>query len=135
MNLNERNNNPCNLRVGGKKFIGEIGEEKGFRKFDSMRNGYRAAFKTLITYRKNNFRTIEEIITRWAPPVENNTHEYIRFICRKTGIGPLRKLSVRDYYWVIRGIALMEGMKKNDHDAISQTFEEIYNELLNATLK
>lgn len=135
MNLNEKNNNPCNLRVGGKKFVGEIGENKGFRIFDSMRNGYRAAFKTLITYRKNGLDTISKIIHRWAPITENDTNGYIKYVCDKTGIEPNKKLNVKQYYWVVRAMALMEGMKKNDHDAVSQAYEEVYNELLNTTIK
>lgn len=127
MNLCEKNNNPCNLRTGGKKFVGEIGENKGFRVFDYMRNGYRAAFITLMTYRKNKFDTIKKIINRWAPPNENNTKDYVEFVSKKTGIDSNLKLSTpTQYYWVVRAIALMEGMPKNDHDAVTIAFSQIY---------
>lgn len=129
MNLCEKNNNPCNIRTGGRKFVGEIGAYKGFRVFASMRAGYRAAFKTLITYRKNGFDTIEKIINRWAPPVENATNRYIEYVEAKTGINKSTKLSARHYYWVVRAIALMEGMIKNDHDAVTAAYDEVYNEL------
>ncbi len=29
--------------------------------------------------------TIAEWIARWAPPVENNTEAYIKFVCQKSG--------------------------------------------------
>lgn len=127
MNLCEMNNNPCNLRAGGKKFVGEIGERKGFRVFDCMRNGYRAAFVTLQTYRKNGSDTIKKIINRWAPPNENNTSEYIKFVCKKTGYEEDKKLSDVEYYWIVRAIALMEGMPKNNHDAVTEAFYQAYN--------
>lgn len=124
MNLCEKLNNPCNIRSGGKKFVGEIGEEKGFKKFDCMRNGYRAAFITLQTYEKKGFNTIKKIINRWAPPNENNTGEYIKFVCNKTGYEEDKILKKENHYWVVRAIALMEGMPKNDHDAVTAAYNQ-----------
>lgn len=71
----------------------------------------------------------KKIINRWAPPVENATNRYIEYVEAKTGINKNTKLSARHYYWVVRAIALMEGMIKNDHDAVTAAYDEVYNEL------
>ncbi len=39
-------------------------------------------------YGKYKLRTIRALITRWAPPKENNTEAYIRRVTDRIGIGP-----------------------------------------------
>lgn len=77
-----RNYNPGNIRAGSEKWQGEVGrDDKGFVIFDSERNGLRALAKLLINYQlKHNLQTIRQIITRWAPPVENNTPAYVNAV-------------------------------------------------------
>lgn len=54
-----------------------------------MAYGFRAGFVILRTYiRKYRLDTIEKIINRWAPPSENDTGAYVRFVCAKTGKRP-----------------------------------------------
>lgn len=78
-----RDNNPLNIRRGGNKWLGEVDSLKGvhdadFCQFQSMEYGYRAAIKIIFTYQsKYGCKTIRKIITRWAPPTENNTKAYI----------------------------------------------------------
>ena len=57
--------------------------------FESMAYGWRAAFVILCRtyYNKHKLRTIRAIITRWAPPKENNTEAYIRRVTDRIGIG------------------------------------------------
>ena len=44
-------------------------------------------FKTLETYReKYGLKTVREIITRWAPPSENDTADYLEGILKRTGV-------------------------------------------------
>ena len=54
-----------------------------------MAYGWRAAFVILCRtyYNKYKLRTIRAIITRWAPPKENNTEAYIRRVTDRIGIG------------------------------------------------
>ena len=54
-----------------------------------MAYGWRAAFRLLCHtyYGKYKLRTIRDIITRWAPPKENNTEAYIRRVTDRIGIG------------------------------------------------
>ncbi len=85
-----RNNNPLNIRKSLQKYVGEIqGEDRSFKSFSTMAHGFRAAFVILRTYiRRYKLDTIEKIINRWAPPSENDTGAYVRFICTKTGRRP-----------------------------------------------
>ena len=52
-----------------------------------MKWGYRALLRTLQNYRKRHgCETIADFIRRWAPPSENNTMIYLRFVCEKMGV-------------------------------------------------
>ena len=74
-----RNNNPLNIRKGSKwQGLRDFPTDKEFCEFVTMAYGFRAAFRTLITYyTKHKCKTLKEIITRWAPPSENETWAYI----------------------------------------------------------
>ena len=43
----------------------------------------------LLNARSNN---VDDIISRWAPPSENDTQAYIKFVCEKTNTNPMDKL-------------------------------------------
>lgn len=76
-----RNNNPGNIRKDGTHWKGEVepSRDAAFKQFESMAWGYRAMFKCLNTYsRKYGLDTIRKMISRWAPPSENDTDAYIR---------------------------------------------------------
>ncbi len=85
-----RNNNPLNIRHNADKFQGEIqGADKAFKTFARMCDGFRAGFVIMRSYiSRHQCDTIEKIITRWAPPSENDTAAYILFVCTKTGKRP-----------------------------------------------
>ena len=72
-------NNPGNI-IKGNKWKGEVDCPGRFECFKTAKHGLRAMFKVLDTYiTKHKLRDIESIITRWAPPVENNTKRYIQY--------------------------------------------------------
>lgn len=76
-----RRNNPMNLRYSERNnWIGQTGATNGFCNFQSVEYGFRAAFITLQSYGKNGYNTIRKIVTRWAPPAENPTYTYIKFV-------------------------------------------------------
>lgn len=84
-----RNNNPLNLRVGF-NWIGEVEHptDHAFEQFTDMKYGVRAAFKTLKSYiNRHKCNTVRKIISRWAPPVENNTENYIKTVCKRAHLG------------------------------------------------
>ena len=91
-----RNNNPLNIRLSSDKWQGQRPPstspegEKAFCQFESMAYGWRAAFRLLCHtyYGKYKLKTIRALITRWAPPKENNTEAYIRRVTDYAGIGP-----------------------------------------------
>lgn len=94
-------NNPGNIRrVQGHPWVGEIIPspwEPGFVVFQDLPSGYRALVKLLQTYMdKYSLRTIRSILYRWAPPAENDTESYIRFVSQVTGISPEQQLSSQD---------------------------------------
>lgn len=77
-NLGIINNNPLNIRYSpSTKWKGQAGANKGFCVFTDMIYGYRAAIVLLCNYQRKGYDTIRKIITRWAPPSENNTEAYI----------------------------------------------------------
>ena len=86
-----RNNNPLNIRKSKDKWQGlrEKQTDAAFFQFQTMAYGWRAAFKLLCYtyYNKYKLRTIKSIISRWAPPNENNTSSYIKHVSETSGIG------------------------------------------------
>lgn len=61
-----------------------------------MEWGYRAMFVLLDTYaRRYGLNTIRGMISRYAPPSENNTEAYIAAICEWTGIAADEVLDTR----------------------------------------
>lgn len=83
-----RNNNPGNLRRSGDPWQG-LADRQGdveFFTFETAIYGIRALARTLISYQdKHGLRTIRQIISRWAPPNENNTNAYIRAVATEVG--------------------------------------------------
>ena len=67
-------------------------KDSAFVQFETMAYGYRAAWKTLESYWKHFHATqqpfnVSTIITRWAPPNENDTKSYIHTVLRLSGLG------------------------------------------------
>jgi hypothetical protein len=92
-----RNHNPGNIRKTDINWKGEVpGGDETFEVFESAIYGIRALAKLLITYdKKYGLNTVEKIINRWAPPIENDTGEYVRFMEKKTGFPKTQVLDMR----------------------------------------
>ena len=109
-----RNNNPLNIRKGN-NWKGEKHpqDDKAFEQFESMQYGIRAGFIILRRYitgyngLTQRFNTIEKIITRWAPAVENNTKAYIAQVEKLTGIPRHQQLSFTERSFMV---ALVDAM-------------------------
>lgn len=94
-----RNNNPLNIRKGN-SWQGEKSPQTDneFEQFESMTMGVRAGLKILRNYitgydgHRQPIDTIEKVITRWAPPSENDTRKYIDRVSALTGIHPRQTL-------------------------------------------
>lgn len=87
-----RNNNPGNLEMGprAEKF-GAIGDDGRFAVFDDPKQGL-AAMQDLL-FSANINKTIEQAITSYAPPNENNTKGYISNITTALGLPADTRLS------------------------------------------
>lgn len=88
MTREERLNNPMGLKHSTDKFQGEITSlDPVFKQFIDASHGIRAGVKTLFTYfRDHGLNTIESIIGRWAPSVENSTAAYITAVAEGMGV-------------------------------------------------
>ena len=139
MTIGQRNNNPLNIRrVPGQHWRGEApfppplegtGEAPGpFVRFLSIPYGLRAAFCILRTYR-NKYKAvcIEDIITRWAPPTENDTRKYILDVCKLTGFGGKERLTENDWPRLVGAMARLESGMKLTEEQIRQGFQ-LYRE-------
>ena len=84
-----RNNNPTNLRYGREEVArrnGAIGfDADGFAIFPNERTGKRAALASLGSP-AYQARTLGEAIAKWAPPFENDTAAYQRFVETQMGL-------------------------------------------------
>ena len=103
-----RNNNPGNIRWGD-NWQGLVPvdkrTDKSFAQFTQPIYGIRALAKVLTNYTKReglpnvgkkNIDTVREIISRWAPPNENDTEAYIRSVAKAIGVEPNDPINVFD---------------------------------------
>ncbi|HJB84111.1 MAG TPA: structural protein P5 [Candidatus Alistipes merdigallinarum] len=93
-----RNNNPGNIRHDKDLWRGEItGEDKLFKTFETMAWGIRAMFHLLNNYRVlYGCDTLEKLIGRWAPPVENDTERYLSFVSEQSGVAKNGKIATTE---------------------------------------
>jgi hypothetical protein len=78
----------------GEVLGGGTGGPSGFAKFDTPEAGMKAADTNLQSYGKKGIDSISEVISRWAPPSENNTAAYIATVAKATGIGANDKIDL-----------------------------------------
>lgn len=84
--LQQMTRNPLNIRWNkGNNWMGQIGEYKGFVIFSEEFLAVRAVLKILRNYRNRGIKTIRDVITTWAPPTENNTANYVRYVANAIG--------------------------------------------------
>ena len=140
MTRGQRNNNPLNIRHAADQWQGACEEQadKSFVQFKTMAYGYRAAWKVLESYWKYFHRTkqaynVTNIISRWAPPNENDTQTYIRTVLRLTGLGgkenlpqPSRGVDVPKLEKLVAAMTTMEcgiPYQEVDVEAIREGFD------------
>lgn len=122
-----RNNNPLNLRHSPDTFKGEIpSTDKNFEQYQSIEYGYRAAFITLHTYLiKYGCNTIKKIITRFAPPNENNTQAYIAAVVKYSGVAADEALTTTSgdkYILIVLAMSFVENGINADISQIKAGF-------------
>lgn len=120
-----RNNNPGNLRHND-QWLGLRAEQTDgdFCQFESMAYGCRALIKTLRTYHeRHGLCTISSMIRRWAPPCENNTDAYVKFVSGYVGEQSHKKLDFKKdpALYALMGMAIAKMENGPDADLIKDT--------------
>lgn len=91
--LGVRNNNPGNLRQWGDT----PRDARGYAMFATPEAGLAATIKNLRAQQQvHGLDTVQSIISKWAPPSENNTAGYISDVVKRTGFGANQKLNLDD---------------------------------------
>lgn len=109
-----RNNNPLNIRRNSTRWKGlaPVQSDKDFFCFSEMCWGYRAAFITLRTYfSRHGLRTLRQWISRWAPPCENDTAAYVRFVASRSSIAADDELDIGNRGAMLSVVAAMSHME------------------------
>lgn len=91
-----RNNNPGNIRMSAAKWEGQTGDDGDFVKFATPEHGIRALSRNLLSYDRQGYNTVEQIINRWAPPSENETDKYIAEVAGALEVPPNTRLDLTD---------------------------------------
>ena len=92
-----RNNNPGNIRLSNDAWMGLAAEQTDdeFFVFEHPIYGVRAMARIFKNYEtRHGLNTIRGIISRWAPPIENDTEAYIKSVTRRTGIDDDQTISI-----------------------------------------
>lgn len=121
-----RNNNPGNIRNNSDRFNFEIrpSTDPSFKQFYTMYYGYRAMFVILRNYKKMyGLDTIRKMITRWAPPKENNTAAYIAAVSEASGIPADDPVNVNDREQMIRIVAAMSQVENGEPAVMSDVIK------------
>ena len=110
-----RNNNPGCIRYSAHAIeLGATGKANGFAVFPDEETGTRAIASLLRSDSYLNL-TIGAAITKYAPPHENDTQNYINNVCRMTGLS--NKLRICDLnseqmVYVVNAIRTIEGWRE-----------------------
>lgn len=123
-NRNYRNNNLGNLvfanQEGATLESPNAKGEQRFARFNTPEEGIRALANQVSSYYNGTsaaagyqkLQTVSSIISKWAPPKENNTNQYIDNVSKYLGVSPNEKIDVSKpevMTQLVRAIATKEG--------------------------
>lgn len=90
-----RNNNPGNLRTGPNGSFGSYATPAdGLAALGRQLNLYSTGQSRAAGFRR--LETVQDIISTYAPPNENNTPAYIADVSKKLGVSPNARLNLQD---------------------------------------
>lgn len=104
-----RNNNPLNIRRGS-NWIGlsKTQNDPSFCQFDSMTYGLRAGLIIIRTYMtRYKLHSVHTIVSRWAPPKENDTDSYVKSVASMMKIHALQTFDFGDRARIVSLVASM----------------------------
>ncbi len=108
----QKNNNPGNVRYAKQKeATGQ--DDKGFAIFPDAPAGFRALHDQITLDRQRGL-TVAQFVGKYAPPNENNTSNYLNFVCTQLRCKDDTKLMEVSKYALAAVIAAMEGYYKKE---------------------
>ena len=121
-------NNPLNIRATKSKWIGASGEKNGFLEFESVVYGVRCGIYLLKRTYKRWFGncSLEKCIKTFAPPNENDTEAYVRFIVSETRIPRAThvcSMSRDMWFRLIKAMCKIESNYKLSRETFEKAFE------------
>lgn len=104
-----RNNNPLNIRRGTNWLgLSKNQTDPSFCQFDSMTYGLRAGLIIIRTYmQRYKLNSIHAIVSRWAPPSENDTNAYVKSVSSMMKIHALQTFDFGDRGRIVALVSAM----------------------------
>lgn len=119
-----RNNNPGNIEASkSNPWEGQIGSDGRFATFATPEHGIRALGKNMLSYQRQGYDTVSEIVNRYAPASDgNNTDAYIRALCGELGVGENDQLDISNPKTLA---ALCAGIIKHENGSMPYSTEQL----------
>lgn len=129
-----RNNNLGNIRHGQNwQGLNPEGRnvDPAFCVFETPEYGIRALAKVLINYKKiHGLNTVRQIVSRYAPPNENQTTAYVQSVAKQLGVYPDTVIDIEERGILtvfIKAVIRMEnGIQPYSDETIQQGINSIY---------
>ncbi len=128
----ELNHNPGNLDRTRDRWLGMSARQTDSRfvQFDNAHDGIRALARVLLNYsKKYRLNTVHGIVSRWAPPTENNTEAYVNSVALALGTLPHAIVDVADpnvLHPLVRAII------RHENGRVSYSDDEIHEAVIAA---
>lgn len=110
-----RANNPLNIEISAaNNWRGKVTPsiDKRFETFEDSKYGFRAGAVLLRNYQtRNGLYTLSGIINRFAPPKENKTSNYAKFVGDRVGVGVNDSIDLQDSETLARVLHAMATME------------------------
>lgn len=119
-----RNNNPGNIIKSKDVWVGQTGNDGSFVTFSTPAHGVRATGKNLLSYARQGYVTPEQIITRWAPPEDDNdTEGYIKFVSDYLNVPRDTELDLTDLNTLTR-LSMAVMLQENGQGEVNKISKE-----------
>lgn len=114
-----RNNNPGNINFANQtgavlEPVSPTVPHPRFAKFDTMDDGIRALIFQLQLYFDRGINTVTDIISKWAPPTENFTQNYIASVASSLGVSSTTVLEPTND--ILADLVMAISCMENGHD-------------------
>jgi hypothetical protein len=123
VSLAQKNRNPGNLRYAGQRE--SIGQDaRGFAIFPTHPAGWRALVRQIKLDQKRRM-SVRQFVYKYAPPSENETESYLRFVVEGLVTKPDAPLDIFSPYALAGLIAAREGyFEEGDYAAERSTVQD-----------